>query len=636
MILGTLLSLALTPVGVCAQTSICYAAPWGNDLNDGFSSRSAKADVMGCYDSLPSEGGIIYVQNNTPATPVPGQGLWIMGSTDPNYSRPPVGWRRAKTGVDIIGLGGGAGFGGYAAMVAIAAGSNTDRNHPAIWLSGTAAGLHFANLSIEYPGRGIVIGENSSHVRTGDGGGGSQNITFDNVAVHLSGRGNGPAVDLTGGSFWVKFLHCTFHANPQAVSSTDDTGAAVLLDGKSGGGASADFEDTFVEGNTNGGGSIKFYPVPYTINSLYIHGLQTEALQGVPAVWLLPSVAGGSATSQASITISDVTLADSMGTTPAVQVDGVNNPAENVVVTGVQDALVAGAATVFSQSPPNLYSILVPSPLRSGQRGIFEGRVVGQMDAARRGFSPVAARFPNLASQLVSKWKTPYSGNLSLTSVVGPDGTRNAGRVASTTGQSSAQFYVRENYQQRVGDWIVAGVWTRAVTGHGYFNGVAAVQVSLQYATVSGGAGNGGYAVLQAPWKGDGEWEWVWGAWKVLKSTRPGTMLLSGMVDENTATDFFAPVLLDIPAGAISDNEAWEIALNLQSYRDDAVPGQVSLLRGEQFKADSIQIGDGPTMTSGVGIPQGSAGTGSIYLRRDGTAGSTLYVFESGSWKAQF
>ena len=292
-----------------------------------------------------------------------------MGSTDPNYSRPPVGWRRAKTGVDIIGLGGGAGFGGYAAMVAIAAGSNTDRNHPAIWLSGTAAGLHFANLSIEYPGRGIVIGENSSHVRTGDGGGGSQNITFDNVAVHLSGRGNGPAVDLTGGSFWVKFLHCTFHANPQAVSSTDDTGAAVLLDGKSGGGASADFEDTFVEGNTNGGGSIKFYPVPYTINSLYIHGLQTEALQGVPAVWLLPSVAGGSATSQASITISDVTLADSMGTTPAVQVDGVNNPAENVVVTGVQDALVAGAATVFSQSPPNLYSILVPSPLRSGQRG---------------------------------------------------------------------------------------------------------------------------------------------------------------------------------------------------------------------------------------------------------------------------
>jgi hypothetical protein len=317
-------------------------------------------------------------------------------------------------------------------------------------------------------------------------------------------------------------------------------------------------------------------------------------------------------------------------------VDGVNNPAENVVVTGVQDALVAGAATVFSQSPPNLYSILVPSPLRSGQRGIFEGRVVGQMDAARRGFSPVAARFPNLASQLVSKWKTPYSGNLSLTSVVGPDGTRNAGRVASTTGQSSAQFYVRENYQQRVGDWIVAGVWTRAVTGHGYFNGVAAVQVSLQYATVSGGAGNGGYAVLQAPWKGDGEWEWVWGAWKVLKSTRPGTMLLSGMVDENTATDFFAPVLLDIPAGAISDNEAWEIALNLQSYRDDAVPGQVSLLRGEQFKADSIQIGDGPTMTSGVGIPQGSAGTGSIYLRRDGTAGSTLYVFESGSWKAQF
>jgi hypothetical protein len=102
------------------------------------------------------------------------------------------------------------------------------------------------------------------------------------------------------------------------------------------------------------------------------------------------------------------------------------------------------------------------------------------------------------------------------------------------------------------------------------------------------------------------------------------------------AVNVYAPVLLHIPAGTIADNEAAEYALQLSSYRDDSLPGQVSLLRGEQFKADSIQVGDGPTITSGVGPPKSSASPGSIYLRRDGSPGSTFYIYEKGGWKAQF
>jgi len=632
------LFLTLTMLRCAAQSSICYAAPGGNRLNEGFSWRSSKGTVMDCYDALPPGGGTIYIGHGTPATAIAGEGIWIMGHTDPNYGNPPQGWRTAKTAVSFIGVGGQQNiFNGYANLAFVVAGGSADRRHPAVWISGSNAVLHFENLSFEYPGRGVVIGENSNFVRSVAGNGGSQGISFENVQVQTTGRSNGPAVDLTGGSFWLRFVRCAFSANSQAVSRTDDTGAAVLLDGKNGGGASADFEDISIAGSTpNGGGSLKDYPTPVTVSSLYVHGLQTEDLQDVPAIWLLPVEHGKSATYQSLVHISDVSLADSVGNTPAVRIDGENNPPENVMVEGLLYGYVTGSATVFGVTPANMYSTMRASPLSQGQRGTLNGRLVGQTDAARRGFSSTAARFPNLASQLVSTWKTVYSGNVSFSNVAAPDGTNNAGRVRSARGQSSAQFCTKETYQPHVGDWIIAGVWARAATNQGYYHDINPVQLSFQYATVSGGAGNGGYAILQAPWKGDGEWEWIWGAWKVLSSQRPGLMMLSGLVDENTATDFFAPILLDIPVGTVSDNEAWELALHLESYRDDALPGQVSLLRGEQFKADLIQLGNGPTIRSGVGAPMGTAETGSIYLRRDGKDGFTFYIFENGAWHSRF
>lgn len=644
---GLSLSLLLTVVPARAQSSVCYAKSGGSDSNDGSYWAFAKADVMACYDALPSRGGTIYIMDGgrdgggipacKPSDPH-GCGIWIMGQIDPNYPHPPDGWRRAKAAVSFVGVGGThLSFNSYQGQVFVSAGDGNDIYHPGIWLSGVGSSLHFENLAIQYPGRGIVVGENSNFDRTRAGRGGSQGVSFENVSAAVNSKiGNGPTVDLTGGSFWLRFIRCGFSANTRAPSPTDDKGAAVLLDGKYGAGASAYFEDTSIAGGGTGGGGIKFYTNTYTITSLYIHGLQTESLQNVPAVWLLPSVPGGSATGMASITISDVSLADSVGPTPAVRVDGLNNPPENVLVTGLQDGMVVGAATVFSQSPPGLYSTTVPSPLSLGQRGIFRGRVVGQTDAARRGFSPVVARFPNLASQSPSKWWT--SGKAQISDVPAPDGTKNATRVASLGGLSYAQFFVDRNYQPGIGDRILAGVWVRAATANGYYGGNP-VQLICDACSLAGPGQSGktsNYAVLQAPWKGDGEWEWLWGAWQVTASPRKGAIMLSGYADPRTATDFFAPVLLEIPAGAISDNEAWELAINLQSYRDGALPGQVSLLRGEQFKADSIQVGDGPSITSGLGPPKGSATAGSIYLRRDGEPGSTFYIYEKSGWKAQF
>ena len=48
-----------------------------------------------------------------------------------------------------------------------------------------------------------------------------------------------------------------------------------------------------------------------------------------------------------------------------------------------------------------------------------------------------------------------------------------------------------------------------------------------------------------------------------------------------------------------------------------------------------IELGSGgPTITTGTGAPSHSAPNGSVYLRTDGTATTTLYVRASGAWTA--
>lgn len=56
----------------------------------------------------------------------------------------------------------------------------------------------------------------------------------------------------------------------------------------------------------------------------------------------------------------------------------------------------------------------------------------------------------------------------------------------------------------------------------------------------------------------------------------------------------------------------------------------------EIVDVSSLAIGSdtGPTITSGTGVPTASEPNGSLFLRTDGGAGSTLYVRESGAWNA--
>lgn len=52
--------------------------------------------------------------------------------------------------------------------------------------------------------------------------------------------------------------------------------------------------------------------------------------------------------------------------------------------------------------------------------------------------------------------------------------------------------------------------------------------------------------------------------------------------------------------------------------------------------ADKVEVGfNGPQILSGVGAPTVAVPDGSLYLRKDGAAGSTLYVHEAGAWAAK-
>jgi hypothetical protein len=185
-----LFSTTLAPIQVRAQSPICYAAPSGNDLNDGSYWAFAKADLMACYDALPSGGGTIFFRDSgvkgqvTPACrPMdpPGCGILIVAPSDPNYSRPPAGWRRVKGPVAFIGMAGtkspAFGHGGQAGIQA----GGKDPDHPAIWLSG-ALSITFENLAPVYACVPARIGIDSTGNRSSPPSA-SWNLYYGNVVL---------------------------------------------------------------------------------------------------------------------------------------------------------------------------------------------------------------------------------------------------------------------------------------------------------------------------------------------------------------------------------------------------------------------------------------------------------------------
>jgi hypothetical protein len=572
--------------------SIRYASALGNDANDGLSWGTAKLTILAAFDALPAAGGTIFLAGNdgfgvNVGGTVPNQGLWLIGPQDPLYGTPPAGWRQQKR-LRLIGVGigvhGGNAIGGPA--VGINAGSGTDLAKPAIWIAGTNIPLRFENLDIRYPAVGIRMGINPDQTNRGLNTAG---IYMDNIHVSLNQiAGNGPAIDL-GYTFWWTLKNSVIGANAAEAINTDKR-ACILSKGApggSGGGLYVIDNCVFNQGN------FRYYcgtqSWGFVVRDLTVEG---NGVDPVPtSIHILEAQGYGTAL------IDMVEVADQgPGTGATVKVEQASGGADmspDCVWAHRVNLGVEGPATVLTSTN----TVYTKTLAGSRQVGTLSGRITGQHDAARRVFAPGAVKAANLAPQDVTTWAAK-SGEGTVTVTTGkraPDGSMNAAELSTGSGNSSKEIY-RAAATFAAGDWLIGGVWLRAANAA---NGPWSALVGTAAASVVLDLTGSNAFTLGSPITGDGEWEWIAGAAKVLSTTGVGELILALKCMPTQPTEYYAPILLHIPTGTLSHSEALELTQNLQSWPDGAPVGHLSTLRGQKLIArGGLGVGNSAAATT--------------------------------------
>ena len=95
------------------------------------------------------------------------------------------------------------------------------------------------------------------------------------------------------------------------------------------------------------------------------------------------------------------------------------------------------------------------------------------------------------------------------------------------------------------------------------------------------------YRDLKANGIGDTEWEWVTTAAKVAAAPVGNQARLQ--FDLRCANDrslaFFAPILMHVPSGRLTDDEAASLLQNLYAVPENVSPGVVATLKGQSFQS---------------------------------------------------
>jgi hypothetical protein len=442
-------------------------------------------------------------------------------------------------------------------------------------------------------------------------------LTFndDVFNVDRTFTANGPAAYLTStspnGGFWTFFTRCEFQAGGTAAPGDGSNHTeAFVVDPVAPSSVGLIFiRDSFI----GGGGNLKINAIGDTA-SLVVDGLQTESqFDGKGAVWIKPVTTGTTTFVLSNITVSDPFV----DPTPAVQTDPASNAGNTLVWNAFgQTVNVSGPATILSQYTNNFGGVTA-YPSATGQIGFIAGRTWTQADDARRQFGFVAPRFANLAATLPSGWDiTARCTSCTLTTVAAPDGTSNAGQVATTQAVVQVPTFYDQTVAQAVGDYWIVGAWSRSSGANG-FPGNAALNfgdigtgcavANLNGSTAGTGLQFGGVALPSSV--GDGEWDWNSRAFKVTGGTSC-EVLFGGEIDSTHTGQFYAPVVLHIAAGTISDNEAAELAAHLASYGNACPVAAACTLPGHD-----VQIAKHPTQSAAnqwAGKVTLSAGSGSF------------------------
>jgi hypothetical protein len=388
-----------------------------------------------------------------------------------------------------------------------------------------------------------------------------------------------------------------------------------------------------IEINRWTGTGIKFYG-GVNGGSIRVVDLTVEApfIVNPPGVWISGAAAGAF--------VSHVELADVTGNTASLVVDSAVNP-RNVFAE-----FLAGAAPgnidgkvyfggfqyggVLSSSTGGMSSALA-TPTRAGAFGIIDGHVYAQHDGGRRLFSPSAVRYANLAKFSPANWFFIDTGgptHVLTTGISAPDGTTGASQVSiATGGQSAFAYHATQTLSVTiaVGQWFIGGAWVQSQTANGYQSNAAGLYFQL--------TGSGNYLSSGIGYQGSGlhssSWEWVWFAYKVLGAGTPSTTAaMYSRADSLHTIQAYAPVLIQVPAGSLSDNEASDLAMHLSSYPEAAAPGEVAMLQGQLLRPGSTVFANLGTPGNGVLIycsdctvanPCAGSGTGALAKRLNGT-----------------
>ena len=572
-----------------------YVTPEGNDLNDGLSWGTAKYTVFAACEALPGGltspptcgSGTIYYTDASHANPTAGAGLWLMGAADPNYASPPAGWLRDSGSLSVIGISkGNNGPNPHIGRAWLQGGSAADRNHPGVWLSNVQSATLIANMNIQYPGRAYVVGECSDNTRTNTCN--SNGLTFQNTTGNLNNiTGNGPCFDITGASFWIWLRDWGCSGTDTVNAPTDDKSAALLIDGRTNPGVGL----IFIEDSNIAGGGIKFY-AGANGGSFSVHGLTTESQHGEPAAWI--AATGGTGDNNVNVSVSDVEVADSVGNSPAFQNDLLNASGSMVVLSNMHSGVVVGPAIVNGQYTSFL-NVQTASPLRQGQTGFIRGHAVGVTDATARMFAPSTVRFTNLAKTDATTWTN--SGSTTFTTgITAPDGTTGAGQFVSTSGIQSGILRPQTPTTLTVGDYFIGAAWVRSQTANGYANNTMPINVGFNPSLPSALIVNNSYIV-----SGDGQWDWVVVICKIITApSNPYNVQLAVNYDATHTIQVYAPILVYIPLGTISENEIYSYAAALAPYDKNCAVGTTCGLATQLFNPI------GGALFNGAGTPVSS------------------------------
>ena len=182
--------------------------------------------------------------------------------------------------------------------------------------------------------------------------------------------------------------------------------------------------------------------------------------------------------------------------------------------------------------------------------------------------------FTDLAATSSASWSaTQFAGTTTYTTgITAPDGTTGAAQASSTSGSLEQLIFYSGSQTVSVGDYFIGGFWERSTLGSTFldYGDVNNVSIAGRGNTVSCSRL---YPPASSTFEG---WAWIWQLCELTAvSTSPATVNLEGFFNSTTTLQVYAPILMHISNGAVSNDEAYKDANNLASYDSSCAVGSL-------------------------------------------------------------